>query len=56
MDEHLVFDSVIKFIELLWRWLVTIEKDEAHLNVSAMLNQVLNRVASVIEISFLGGC
>ena len=56
MDEHLVLDTVIELIELLWCWLVTIKKDEAHLNVSAMLDQVLNRVASIIETSFLCGC
>jgi hypothetical protein len=55
MDEHLVLNTVIELIKLLWRWFVTIKKDEAHLDVSAMLDQVLNRVASIIETTFLCG-
>jgi len=55
VNVHFIFDPIDKLNKLLFQRLSSIQENKAHLSVSALSHQILDRIPSVEKLSVTGG-
>mmetsp|Transcript_33069 Transcript_33069/g.50730 ORF Transcript_33069/g.50730 Transcript_33069/m.50730 type:complete len:241 (-) Transcript_33069:39-761(-) len=54
VNMHLLLNSDSELSQIFSHWLLAVQKNEADLDIGALLNKILDVVASVVQVAFLG--